>query len=296
MGKPQLRKVSEPGELLAFLQTAYKDLNRTKIKQLLKYKCVRVNGREATRHDHPLAAGDEVEIRVDRRASSRASLPPGLHIQYEDDAFLVIHKPAGMLSVPAGENPEETALKVVTEYLSSGPETHRLRAHVVHRLDRHTSGLLVFAKSAAARAFFLDNWKRVEKRYLAIVEGLLKPEAGIMRSELKEDPDMRVRSVDGAERGSETAVTRYRVLKTGNQCSLVECILETGRKNQIRVQLSDLGHPILGDKKYGSQKNPCGRLALHAWRLRIPHPETGKIIEIESKLPESLARILSPDE
>lgn len=291
MANPRIVRVDAPGELLVFLLTAFPDLNRTRLKQYLKHRCVTVNGTVATRHDHTLAPGDKVGLDHGSKPRARASLPAGMKVLYEDDAFLVIHKPPGMLSVPTRDNPIGTALSAVNEYLSSVPGAGRRRVHVVHRLDKHTSGLLLFAKTARARAFFLANWKRVEKRYLAIVEGKVRPESGVMRSVLTEDKDMRVRSIEPDEEG-EVAVTRYRVLKSDGRHSLVECVLETGRKNQIRVQLADLGHPILGDKKYGSPKNPCGRLALHAWRMKVPHPETGKPIYMESDYPAALQRVL----
>jgi len=296
MAKPRVLRVEQETQLLPFLQESLRDQKRTKLKQLLKHGCVTVNGRAARRHDHLLVPGNEVRVEFEKKMRPESVLPPGFRVEYEDDEFLVIHKPAGMLSVPVPNQAAETALGAVNAYLTAAAGGRRRQAQVVHRLDKHTSGLLVFAKTARARAFFLDRWRRVEKIYLALVEGKPDPPTGTLRSYLKEERDMKVHTVRETDKG-DIAVTRYRVVNANNHFAVVECRLDTGRKNQIRVQLAELGHPIVGDvgdRKYGSRRNPCGRLGLHAWRMRIPHPTTGKVISVESEYPDLLARILRP--
>jgi len=287
-------RVDAPAPLLAALQRAFTNHKRATLKQYLKHRCIFVNGQAVTRHDYALAPGDEIRVEVDKKTRPDVTLASGLRIVYEDDAFMVVHKPPGMISVPDKVNRRDTALDEVNAYLAAVPGDRRGRAHVVHRLDRHTSGLLLFARTAQARAHFLDHWREVEKRYLAVIEGSLEEESGVIRSHLAEDAAMKVRVVAEGE-ASRLAITRFRVVKSNGRYSLVECVLETGRKNQIRVHLAGLGHPVVGDLKYGSKKNPSGRLALHAWRLSLRHPVTGKPLDCESPFPESLARLLETE-
>ncbi|MCX7044955.1 MAG: RluA family pseudouridine synthase [Candidatus Sumerlaeota bacterium] len=318
--------VSESSELLDFLMRLPGNHKRTTLKQWLKFRRVSVNGRTTTRHDHPLAPGDEVRINMDKHFREKVVSESGLRVVYEDEYLIVISKPAGMLSLPDEVHHGDTALDEINQYLGaqaspparrakeSGPrrsplgnqdmesdaqrpEPRRPRAHVVHRLDKHTSGLLIFAKTPAIRAHFLDNWRQVEKRYLAVVRGVPEPKSGVIRSHLAEDEAMRVHSVPESQ-DSRPASTRYRVVRwnPARSHALIECVLETGRKNQIRVHMADIGHPVVGDIKYGVQKSTSARLALHAWRMSFDHPVTGRRMEIESEFPESLARLVDSQE
>jgi 23S rRNA pseudouridine1911/1915/1917 synthase len=277
--------------LLDWLLTALKPMNRTRVKQLLRAGRVVVNDRATTRHDHPLHPGDRITIvredatfmESDQRKSHE------LTVNYVDDAVIVIEKPAGLLTVATESEKLDTAfarLKAQLERQRAG------RPHVVHRLDRETSGLLLFARSAEVRDRLQANWDHVTKTYLALVEGQPKPSAGMVDNFLSEGRDLRVRVSHRSNGDAKQAITAYRQLATRGQYSLVEVELRTGRKHQIRVHLSGLGCPIIGDDVYGASTNPARRLGLHAWRLTFEHPRTGKRIGLEARYPEPLGRIV----
>jgi 23S rRNA pseudouridine1911/1915/1917 synthase len=248
-------------------------MKRTRVKQLLAHGSVHVNGTPVTRHDHPLHPGDRVSI------GRKSALP----VVYEDDAVIVIDKPAGLLTVATESEKQETAFMKLAAMLP-------VRPCVVHRLDRETSGLLLFAKLPVIRDALQAAWDSVEKTYLAVTEGVPKPREGRIDNFLLEGRSLKVRPCHETEPGAKRAESRYRVLKSHAKYSLVEVVIETGRKHQIRVHLAGLGCPIIGDKLYGAQTNPAERLGLHAHRLVLAHPLSGKRIEIESPLPAAFAR------
>lgn len=268
------------GPLLPFLLTALAPMNRTRVKQLLTHGRIHVNGKAITRHDHAVKPGDQ--ITVDRTPPRPASLLP---IVYEDESLVVIDKPDGLLTVATEAEKVVTAFRLLEANMTTRPA-------VVHRLDRETSGLLLFAKSQAIREQLQAAWDRVEKTYLAVVTGTPKPPGGVIDNYLTEGKSLRVTASTMMKPGAKRAVSRYRVVKSGKDYSLVEVVIETGRKHQIRVHLSGLGHPVIGDKVYGSTQNPVHRLGLHAHRLTFDHPVTGKRITVESPLPASLSRIV----
>jgi 23S rRNA pseudouridine1911/1915/1917 synthase len=280
MAERTLPPVDSAGPLLPWLLTAVAPTNRTRVKQLLAGGAVHVNGKPVTRHDHPLRPGDAVTI--DRRPSPPA---PGLPVVYEDDFFLIVDKPPGLLTVATDREKDETAFRLVAGGMP-------VRPAVVHRLDRETSGLLLFAKSPAIRDKLQRDWDRVEKTYLAVVEGTPRPAEGRIENFLTEDKSLRVRASATSRPDSKRAVSRFRVVRKGPRFSLVEVVIETGRKHQIRVHLAGLGCPIVGDDAYGSTANPAKRLGLHAHRLAFDHPVTGKRVVVESPLPAALARIV----
>jgi 23S rRNA pseudouridine1911/1915/1917 synthase len=275
-------RVDESGPLLDVLARAIK--NRTLAKQHVKFRRVEVNGQAADRHDHPVQAGDVLRI-GESRAERPGGLIPGLPVLYEDDAIVVVEKPAGMLTVATDTEKTDTAYSRVRRYVKE----RRGRVFVVHRLDRETSGLLLFAKTVEAKDAIQTSWDEVEKRYFAVVAGTPEPPAGTIESHLTESPALRVYSGPQTER-SKHSVTHYRVVKSAGARSLLEVRTLTGRKHQIRVHLADLKHPIVGDDKYGGAK--ASRLGLHACYLNFPHPTTGAPTEFQSELPGALRKML----
>jgi 23S rRNA pseudouridine1911/1915/1917 synthase len=274
------------GLLLPWLVAALAPMPRTRVKQLLRFGRVSVNGVPTTQFDHPLRAGDQVTITATRPDPAGESLrQAGIRIVYEDDDLVAIDKPAGLLSVATEGEKADTAFARLAACLSARQQG---RPFVVHRLDRETSGLLLFARSVAARDRLRAAWDRAAKIYLAVVEGEPRPPAGTVRNFLNEGKDLRVRASAGPRPGSKESVTRYRVLTACHRRALIEVELETGRKHQIRVHLAGLGCPVVGDATYGATTNPAGRLGLHAWRLGFDHPATGRRVELESPLPAVL--------
>jgi 23S rRNA pseudouridine1911/1915/1917 synthase len=284
---PRTLRVESETTLLPFLLEKLADQKRGDIKNLLRFGSVSVNGLAATRHDKPLVPGDEVTI---DRAGAKASPAPGLDIVFEDDAVILINKPVGLLSVATPGEMDRTAHRVLNEYVQ-GRGKARDRVFVVHRLDRETSGLLLFAKKTEIRQTLQDNWDKVEKRYYAVVEGLVKKESGTIKSRLAQDNNLQVRSVRASDEGKD-AITHFRVLRHGKRRTLLDVELETGRKNQIRVHLSEINHPIVGDPRYGTKTGPGGRLALHAYRLAFDHPLSGERMEFETAIPTAFERML----
>ncbi len=275
------------GPLLPWLLAALRPMSRTRVKELLRDGRVSVNGTPTTRHDHPLRPGDRVTIGRERPAPdlSRA----GIAVVFEDDALIAIDKPAGLLTVATEGEKHDTAFARLNDHLAA---RRAGRPFVVHRIDRDTSGLLLFARSAAVRDRLQADWPRVAKTYLAVVEGTPRPAEGMVDNFLAEGRDLRVRAVHPDRDGAKRAVTRYRVVRERGRYSLVEVGLETGRKHQIRVHLAGLGCPVVGDEVYGATTNPAGRLGLHAWWLAFDHPVTGQRVELESPLPERLRQVV----
>ncbi len=276
------------GPLLAWLLEALRPMNRTRVKQLLRHGRVSVNGTPTTRHDHPLRPGDQVAIARSAAAADRSLEQAGISIVLEDEALLVIDKPPGLLTVATAAEKIDTAFARLNAHLTARDLG---RPFVVHRLDRETSGLLLFARSAAIRDRLQANWGEVTKTYLAVVEGKPRPAQGVVDNFLKEGRDLRVRATAKGP-GTQRAVTRYRVVAVHGKFALVEAVLETGRKHQIRVHLLGLGCPVIGDPVYGSASDPAGRLGLHAWKLAFDHPTTGLRLELESQLPAVLRRVV----
>ncbi|MBI3999806.1 MAG: RluA family pseudouridine synthase [Candidatus Omnitrophica bacterium] len=289
--------VRENSPLLPYLLKTLVDFKRNKIKNLLKFKSILVNGAVTTKHNHPLATGDKISILTDKNAKNRQLLQFGIQIVYEDDDIIVINKPAGLLTVGTEKIRERTAFYQTFEYVKQSDPRKRGRVFIVHRLDREASGLLVLAKNMGAKSFLQNNWQKFEKKYLAIVHGTPKEKSGTISSFLAENKFLSVYSGKKTEE-SKHAVTKYRVIKSNEKYSLIEITLETGRKHQIRVHLKDLGHPIVGDNRYSEKveanlKTPAGRLALHAYYLAFNHPVSKKRLEFKSELPESIKKLTS---
>lgn len=258
---------------------------KTRIGQLLRAGRVAVNGAAITRHDHPLGPGDTLALLP--RAAAEAARPgcrvPVIHM---DDHLIVVDKPAGLLSVATETKTTDTAFTRLREWLD------RIRAgrpFVVHRLDRETSGLLLFARSAEVRDRLQGAWDHVSKVYLALCVGAPVPPEGTIDNHLEEGDDLKVRVRPRPTGEARRAITHYRVLAPRRGGALVEVALETGRKHQIRVHLAGLGCPVAGDRVYGG--GPGGRMALHAWRLAFRHPATDAEAAFEAPPPACFGAI-----
>jgi 23S rRNA pseudouridine1911/1915/1917 synthase len=285
------RTVAEPAALLPYLFAAWPEVKKKQVRTWLKLGSVAVNGRVVTQFDHALAPGDTVAIRPKGFAAPETVLAGGLRIRHEDADLLVIEKPAGLLSIATPAEPEKTAYVFLTEHVRRGNRQSRERVWIVHRLDRETSGLMIFAKNEAAQRKLQEGWEHVEKKYLAVVEGAPPAASDVLDSYLDESDAFKVRTVSDGDEGRH-ARTHYRVKKRGTATALVELTLETGRRHQIRVQLAEAGCPIVGDGRYGARTNPIRRLALHAGKLRFPHPVTGEEMRFESPLPGDLGELV----
>ena len=289
---PKPFTVSQPGPLLEQMFTEWPEEKKKQIRTWLKFQAVTVNGRPVTQFNHPLSIGDSVAVRSDRFATPKTNLPSGIQIFFEDAHLLVISKPENLLSIASEAEPEKTAYFQLTEYVRQAHPRSKQRVWIVHRLDRETSGLMVFAKTPETKEFLQNNWDKFEKKYEAVVEGRLPKESGTLESDLDESNPFKVFTRPGSAL-TRHAITHYRVLKQGRHRSLVELTLVTGRRHQIRVQLSSVGCPIVGDEKYGAKSDPAGRLGLHSCFLRFPHPVTGQELRFTSPLPKPLAKIVT---
>lgn len=261
------------------------------MRQWVKHGAVQVNGRSITRGNHPLQAGDLVSIRAKDVVRAEGLLPRGMKVLFEDASLMVIEKPENLLSMASATERDRTVYAFLTNYVRRGNPQSRERVWIVHRLDRESSGLMVFAKTEATKRALQARWSDAEKRYLAVVEGAPPADSGVLRSHLDESSPFKVKSAPRSE-GTRLAVTRYRVVKKNPTRALVELTLETGRRNQIRVHLADAKCPIIGDDKYEARTNPVRRLGLHASSLQFKHPFSGELLRFESPLPEDLARLL----
>ena len=282
--------VTEPGGLFEFLAGQLKDWNRNTLRQRLRAGCVKVNGEVVVKSTHPVAAGDQLEVVAldeGRRPSARKTKGGGPPRLFEDEHLIAIDKPSGLLSVPTdrvGASEERTALSLVRDALSRPGRPVKLWP--VHRIDRGTSGVLLLARSREACEEVRADWADAKKTYLAIVEGRPNPAEGTIDQPLFEDRALNVHV--GKKPGSKHAVTHYKTLSTHNDRSLLEIQLETGRRHQIRVHLAWLGHPLLGDERYGQT---AGRLALHATRLQLEHPFNGPYLDLVAPPPPAFTRM-----
>jgi 23S rRNA pseudouridine1911/1915/1917 synthase len=267
--------------LLDVLAEMHPDSSKTTLRQMLQTKRVRVNGEVEVDAKRQLEAGDEV--RVLSRAEA-VTLPSSLTLLHEDDDVIVVIKTNGLLTIATEREPETNAQAILNEYLR---QRGGGRIHVVHRLDRETSGVLVFAKNFKAREALKEKFAAhdIDRIYVAIVEGKIVPPHGTIQSNLLERPSLRMESVK-RHPDAKVSITHYRTLATSGPYTMLEVTLETGRKNQIRAHLSEKGHPIVGDQFYGSRVNPLGRLGLHAQLLGFDHPATGRRMTFTAPLPK----------
>ena len=278
-------------ELLPYLISLPLGLSRKQAKDLLRFRAVTVQHKARVRHDTELGPNDVVTVVVGKRVRDDALERHGLKIIHLDDAVVVVDKPTGLLSMGSEREKERTAHRLLNEYLKTLMRSRLQQAFIVHRLDRETSGLMVFARNQSIQAILQQNWKQVAKRYLAVVEGAPANRQGTLKDHLVESNSFMVHRVD---KGGELAITHYRVLRRHGDKSLLELRLETGRKNQVRVQLAALGHPIIGDRKYGARTDPARRLALHSCELKFRHPVSGASMEFHSGLEGQLKHLFEP--
>jgi tRNA pseudouridine32 synthase/23S rRNA pseudouridine746 synthase/23S rRNA pseudouridine1911/1915/1917 synthase len=227
------------------------------------------------------------------KGPGRKHQPGGMNILHEDKEIIVVVKPAGLLTVGTERDKTRTAHYLLNDYVRKGDPKSRNRVYVVHRLDQDTSGILLFAKSEAAKIFLQENWENTEKYYLAIVHGRLTAKEGTISTYLTENAAQRVYSTPDPATGK-FATTEYKVLKEGRKgFSLVEIHLLTGRKHQIRVHFAEKGHPLVGDRKYNNNAPVANRLALHARSLAFTHPFNGRRITFDTGMPEDFVRLLA---
>lgn len=279
--------VSAPCELLAFLFATWPETKKTKIRSLLKQQSVTVNGQPVTQFNHPLQPGDVVRVSPVRYAAPKTSISSGIKVWFEDAHLIVIDKPAGLLSIASNAEDERTAYYQLTNYLRGSNQRGRERVWIVHRLDKETSGLMVFAKTPEVKEFLQGHWDENEKHYEAVIEGRLRNKEGVLSCDLDETNKFKVRIARASDL-TRHAITHYEVLSEDSKVSLVRLRLETGRRHQIRVQLAAEGCPIIGDEKYGATSDPAGRLGLHATFLKFSHPATREDMQFSSPLPRAL--------
>lgn len=269
--------------LLTFVTEKMPDRSRTDLKSWLKHGQMMVDGVVDTAFDTPVPPGGKVEVNVTRPFVVLRN--PRLQLVYEDDDVIVVNKGYGLLSVGTqSHRKEETAYDILRNYLKDKDPRNKL--FVVHRLDRDTSGLMMFAKNEEAQDALRHNWNNMvlDRLYVALLEGYVKEDSGFVKSRLTENSQFVVYSTEEPGEGK-LALTRFNVLKRANGLSLVEFSLDTGRKNQIRVHASEMGHPISGDRKYGAKESRLHRLCLHARTLRFAHPITRKDMRFEQPVP-----------
>lgn len=283
-GTPGMHPEGEKKPILIDVMTHWlKDQKRTSIKEMLRHGQVLVNGEPVSQPTREVNVGDVIKVNFTREF--KVFYHRRVKLVYEDDHILVINKGYGLLSMASDREREETAYNIMREYLKWKDPRNKL--FIVHRLDRDTSGLMVMAKSVEAKEGLQHNWNNMvlERTYVAVVEGEPEQPEGMVRSYLLENSKHEVYSSQDPASGGQLAVTRYNTLRKGNGYTLLAVQLDTGRKNQIRVHMKDLGHPIAGDRRYGAKSSPIHRLALHAQTLRFIHPITRKDMNFTTPVP-----------
>ena len=282
--------VKEEAELLPFLMNTITGVSRTKAKELLSQRMVYVDKRITTQFNHQLKPGMLVQICHHRLKHELVSR--WVKLVYEDPYIIVVEKAHGILTNSMPGSRAKTVKDILDEYVKR--QNKGFSVHTVHRLDRETSGLLLFAKRRDVQQTLVNQWQDIvtDRRYIAVCEGTMERDADTVRSFLKDNRMFVSYSSDDPAGGKE-AITHYRTLKRRNDYSLVELKLDTGRKNQIRVHMQDLGHPIAGDYKYGAQTDPVGRICLHAFRLAFYHPVNHELLKFETPRPQSFLSLLA---
>lgn len=269
--------VKENEILIEFLKKMFSNLSKNSVKSLLHNEKVFVNGNMTTKYNYELNVGDVVEI--------REKVAKNIDIIYEDKDIIVINKPSGLLTVATEKEKNKTAYHLVMEYLKKKNKNNRI--FIIHRLDKDTSGIIMFAKNERAKHLYQDNWNDIVKKrcYYAVIDGKMQKKEGTIKSYLKENGNM-VYSVK--DRSGKLAITEYKVLKERKNISLLDINLKTGRKNQIRVHMKENKTPILGDLKYGEKSKLINRLALHAYKLELINPVTKKLLIFEASMPNEI--------
>lgn len=286
-------KVTAEIELMDFLLSKMGGMKRNSIKSMLGHRQIMVNRKVITLYNHALKPNDVVEVSNFRGTTELTH--PKLKIVFEDKDLIVVEKKEGLLTIGTGTGKTElTAHKILNDHVRKGHPKNRV--YVVHRIDRETSGLLLFAKNQEIRQYLQDYWHQVVTRrvYTALVEGNVEKDEETIRTWLLEHPKSLKVYSSFTDNGGKEAITHYKTIKRNENYSLLEIELETGRKNQIRVHLQQIGHPIVGDKKYGSKDLSLGRIGLHARVLEFIHPVTDKVVKFETLIPKEFSRKCNP--
>lgn len=284
------KTVNKPSTLFEFLNEQYPDSPRTRIKKILQSGTVTVNNKQVTLHSYSLKPGDIIEINQHGKSASKAGSP--FPVLYEDQQLIAIEKPAGIStsSIDGSKNVEDILSEILRDQ-SKG----KVRSWVIHRLDKEVSGVLLFAKSMDVMEETKNNWDKTEKHYYALVEGRPEKDEGSIKGWLVEDSVQKVHSTKDPV-GAKFAITEYKVISQQDKYTLLDVTTKSGRKHQIRVHLSEMGYPIVGDRKYGASADFIRRIRLHAYSLSFPHPVSGKLISIQSPMPKSFLIIKDEDE
>ncbi|TDM02236.1 RluA family pseudouridine synthase [Macrococcus carouselicus] len=274
--------VKEENELLKFLFEVMPDRSKKSVRAVLARGQVFINDRSTSQFNDKVVPGDTVAIRLS--APNKKAELRGVKILHEDSDVIVVEKDAGLLSISTTNENDKTVYRYLSDYVKQSYP--RNMVFIVHRLDRETSGVMVFAKNKKAQQTLQNNWKRIvtERTYIALVEGRVEKD-GSITSWLTEDKTLTMHSSKTENHGKK-ATTRYEIFKTNRKQTMLKVNLETGRKNQIRIHMKELGHPIVGDKKYGAITNPFRRIGLHAHVLAFNHPITGQQLRFESEIPK----------
>jgi len=281
-------KVTEASILMNFLIAKFPEKSRNTIKSILAHKQVTVDDLVTTKFDFPLKKGQMVFL--NKKKSQEKPRFRELRIVHEDAHVIVIDKISGLLSMASETEKQKTAYSMLSEYVKRFDPRNLI--FIVHRLDRETSGLMMFARSKRVQEILQKDWNDniIERSYVAVVEGTVEKAGDTVTSWLKENKAMVMYSSQTPEDGQK-AVTHYKVIKTNKLYSLLDVKLETGRKNQIRVHMKDMGHPVAGDKKYGAKTNPVGQMGLHARVLSFKHPMTGKVMRFDTPIPMKFQKL-----
>jgi 23S rRNA pseudouridine1911/1915/1917 synthase len=280
--------VTENGLLMEFLIKHMPDKSRNNIKSLLGHKQVFVDGKPVTRFNNPLVPGQNVEISGNRVAPEKKFKE--YSIVYEDQHLIVIDKAAGLLSMATENEKRATAFSLLSRHVKKQDRDNKI--FIVHRLDRETSGLMLFAKNEEIKIQLQELWNEtiLKRTYIAVVEGRVEHQEGTITSFLSEDKVYKMHSSPDPSKGQK-AITHYSVIRKNDNFSLLKVNLETGRKNQIRIHMQEMGHCVVGDKKYGAVSSPIKRLGLHAQQLSFIHPASSKEMHFESNIPRAFMRI-----
>ncbi len=285
--------VTQETTLLPFLIQTLQDKSRTEIKSMLKYKHIAIMDKPVTQFDTPLSPGDAVQINFGR--SFYKFNNPQVRILYEDEWMVVIEKASGLLSVANETQRTNNAFNIVREYIRhDNPEAD---LYTCHRLDQYTSGILMFSKNRDMQQELRENWDFYvkERRYVCVTERVPEQKEGEIQSYLTENEHLQVHSTDDPEEGR-LAITRYRMLQSRGRFALIDVEILTGKKNQIRVHMAEMGCPIAGDIKYGAETNPARRLMLHNYRFSIIHPVSGELMRFQLPFPPVFRKLTQPDD
>lgn len=283
--------VKEQCELLDFLMKAKDGISRNSAKSLLTNRMVYVNNTLSTLYNTPLKPG--MVVQISKTKGQREFSNKYIKILYEDAYLLVINKKEGLATIAGERNKKEmSAQSILSEYVKRSSKQHNV--YVIHRMDKEASGLMVFAKDEKTKFTFQDRWDDVvrERRFVAVVWGEMEKDRGLVASWLQ-DGKLYITQVVTTANNDDRAVTSYQTIKRANGFSMLELIPESGKKDQIRVQMQQLGHPLVGDERYApEEESPMQRLALHAFKLAFYHPVTGVKMEYDTPYPTDFKRAM----